>query len=213
MRLLTGAHSGAAAPWGRVQIDSTPCDIRLVREGDRTVIGRPTVTFALDLYSRVILGFSVSLQGASTVTVASCLAQACLPKDEWLARRDLSRLRWPVWGKPAVLEYDQGPENEAAGIQRGLRLHGIAGKVRPVGRPEMHGMIERLIGTVMRQIHERRGATFSNVAARGTAEPERLACFSPARAGADPRAGGGQLPPHGARGDRRAAARALPRLS
>lgn len=178
MRLLTGAHPGAAAPWGRVQIDSTPCDIRLVREDDRTVIGRPTVTFALDLYSRVILGFSVSLQGASTVTAASCLAQACLPKDEWLARRDLSRLRWPVWGKPAVLEYDQGPENEAAGIQRGLRLHGIAGKVRPVGRPEMHGMIERLIGTVMRQIHERRGTTFSNVAARGAAEPERLACLS-----------------------------------
>ena len=80
MRLLTGAHPGAAAPWARVQIDSTACDIGLVREADRTVIGRPTVTFALDLYSRAVLGFSVSLQGASTLTVASCLAHACLPK-------------------------------------------------------------------------------------------------------------------------------------
>ena len=40
LRLLTGAHPGAGAPWERVQTDSTPCDIRLVRETDRTVIGR-----------------------------------------------------------------------------------------------------------------------------------------------------------------------------
>jgi len=131
--LLTGAHPGASAPWDRVQIDSTPCDIRLVREEDRSVIGRPTVTFAIDIYSRVILGFSVSLQSASTVTVATCLAQACLPKQDWLALRNLGDVHWPVWGKPRVLEYDQGPEHEAKGIQRGLRLHGVfrRGKLTP----------------------------------------------------------------------------------
>lgn len=178
MRLLTGAHPGAPAPWARVQIDSTPCDLCLVRELDRTVIGRPTVTFALDLYSRVVLGFAVSLHGASTVSTARCLAHACLPKEEWLARRGLSEVRWPVWGKPQVLEHDRGPENEAAGIQRGLRLHGIEGKRRAAGHPEMHGMIERLIGTMMRHIHERRGTTFSNVAERGEAKPARRACLT-----------------------------------
>jgi putative transposase len=176
--LLTGAHPGAAAPWGRVQIDSTPCDIRLVREAERTVIGRPTITFAIDIYSRVILGFSVSLQSASTVTVATCLAHACLPKQDWLAQRNLADVHWPVWGKPVVLEYDQGPEHEAKGIQRGLRLHGIASKVRAKGHPEHHGTIERLIGTMMRRIHERRGTTFSSVNERGDAEPDRLACLS-----------------------------------
>lgn len=178
LRLLTGAHPGAAAPWERVQIDSTPCDLRLVREQERTVIGRPNVTFAIDLYSRVILGFSVSLQAASTVTVATCLAQACLPKRDWLARRDLAGVDWPVWGKPVTLEYDQGPEHEARGIQRGLRLHGIKSKVRAKGHPEHHGAIERLIGTMMRRIHERRGTTFSNVGERGDTEPDRLACLS-----------------------------------
>jgi len=177
-RLLTGAHPDAAAPWERVQIDSTPCDLCLVRELDRTAIGRPTVTFALDLYSRVVLGFAVSLEGASTVTTARCLEHACLPKEDWLAKRGLSQVRWPVWGKPAMLEYDQGPENEAAGIQRGLRQYGIEGKRRPVGHPEMHGTIERLIGTMMRQIHERRGTTFSNVAQRGDAKPAQLACLT-----------------------------------
>jgi putative transposase len=178
LRLLTGAHPGAASPWERVQIDSTPCDIRLVSEADRHVIGRPNVTFAIDIYSRVILGFSVSLQPASTVTVATCLAYACLPKRDWLATRDLTGIHWPVWGKPAVLEYDQGPENEAKGIQRGLRLHSITGKVRAKGHPEHHGTIERLIGTMMRRVHERRGTTFASVAERGETDPAESACLT-----------------------------------
>lgn len=178
LRLLTGAHPGASAPWERVQIDSTPCDIRLVREVDRTVTGRPNFTIAIDLYSRVVPGFSVSLEAASTVTVATCLAHACLPKEAWLAGRDLGSVHWPVYGKPRTLEYDQGPENEACGIQRGLRRHGIASKVRAKGHPEQHGAIERLIGTMMRIVHGLRGTTFSNVNERGEAEPEKRACLT-----------------------------------
>jgi len=178
LRLLTGAHPGAAAPWARVQIDSTPCDIRLVRESGRTVIGRANVTFALDLYSRAIMGFSVSLDGASTITVATCLEHACLPKEDWLARRGLGRLHWPVYGKPTVLEYDQGPENEARGIQRGLTLHGITSRVRARGHPEHHGHIERLIGTMMRVVHELPGTTFSDINERGESEPDKLACLT-----------------------------------
>jgi putative transposase len=87
-------------------------------------------------------------------------------------------VHWPVWGKPLVLEYDQGPEHEAKGIQRGLWLHDITSKVRAKGHPEHHGTIERLIGTMMRRIHERRGTTFSSVNERGDAEPDRLACLS-----------------------------------
>lgn len=178
LRLLTGAHPGAAAPWERVQIDSTPCDILLVREEDRTVIGRPNFTVAVDLYSRVVPGFSVSLEAASTLTVATCLTHACLPKDDWLTKRDLVGVHWPVYGKPRTLEYDQGPENEARGIQRGLRRHGIAAKVRAKGHPEQHGTIERLIGTMMRLVHGLRGTTFSSVNERSEAQSEKRACLT-----------------------------------
>ncbi len=178
LRLLTGAHPGASAPWERVQIDSTPCDILLVREADRTVIGRPNFTIAVDVYSRVVPGFSVALETASTVTVATCLAHACLPKEEWLAKRDLGGVHWPVYGKPYTLEYDQGPENEARGIQRGLRRHGIASRVRAKGHPEQHGTIERLIGTMMRIVHGLRGTTFSTINERGETEPEKRACLT-----------------------------------
>ncbi|WP_165943618.1 Mu transposase C-terminal domain-containing protein [Roseicella aquatilis] len=178
LRLLTGAHPAAEAPWACVQIDSTPSDVQLVREADRAVIGRATATFALDLYSRAILGLSVSLDAPSTVTVASCLEQACLPKDDWLARRGLAHLCWPCWGRPQVLEYDRGAENTAAGIARGLQRYGIEARVRPPGRPDLHGHVERLIGTMMQRLHERLGSTFGSVAQRGKARPEETACLT-----------------------------------
>ena len=103
---------------------------------------------------------------------------ACLPKDDWLARRDLTGIHWPVYGRPGTLEYDQGPENVARGIQRGLRRYGIAAKVRATGHPEQHGTIERLIGTMMQAVHALRGTTFSNINERGESEPDKRACLS-----------------------------------
>ena len=50
--------------------------------------------------------------------------------------------------------------------------------MRAKGHPEHHGTIERLIGTMMRRIHERRGTTFGSVSERGDTEPDRLACLS-----------------------------------
>ena len=176
--MLTGSDPGAESPWERVQIDSTPCDLMLVREGDRFVIGRPTVTMAIDLYSRVVLGFFVSLEAASTASVATCIAHACLPKTKWLARRDLGSVQWPVYGRPRTLEVDQRPENEARGIQRGLLRYGIAAKTRAPGHPEQHGTIERLLRTMMPQVHQLGGSGFSNVAARGERDPARSACLS-----------------------------------
>jgi putative transposase len=149
-----------------------------VRETDGAIIGRATGTFALDIYSRAILGFSVSLEAASTLTVATCLEHACLPKDRWLSYRGLGRVRWPMYGKPVTLEYDQGSENEAIGIQRGLKIHAIKSKVRAKGHPEHHGHIERLIGTMMQKLHELPGTTFSNVNERGEAEPDKFACLT-----------------------------------
>jgi transposase InsO family protein len=55
-------------PLERVQIDHTRIDVVVVNEGDRLPIGRPWLTLAIDVASRVVLGFSVSLE-----TVASRL--------------------------------------------------------------------------------------------------------------------------------------------
>jgi transposase InsO family protein len=44
-----------------VQIDHTSVDVIVVDERDRLPLGRPCLTLAIDVATRVVLGFSVSL--------------------------------------------------------------------------------------------------------------------------------------------------------
>ena len=56
-----------------VQIDHTPVDVIVVDEVHRLPIGRPWLTLAIDVASRVVVGFYVSLEAPSSTSVALCL--------------------------------------------------------------------------------------------------------------------------------------------
>ena len=72
-----------------VQIDHTPVDVIVVDEAHRLPIGRPWLTLAIDVATRVVVGFYVSLEAPSSTSVALCLTQAVLPKENWLKARAL----------------------------------------------------------------------------------------------------------------------------
>jgi putative transposase len=149
-----------------VQIDHTPVDVVIVDEQSRQSIGRPWLTLAIDVASRVVLGMSVSLEAPSTVAVALVLTHAVLPKELWLADRELD-LPWPMFGIPDALHVDNGAEFHSLALARGAEEYGIRMTFRPPARPYFGGHIERLIGTVMGAVHLLPGTTFSNVAKKG----------------------------------------------
>ena len=76
-----------------VQIDHTPVDVIVVDEVYRLPIGRPWLTLAIDVATRVVVGFYVSLEAPSSTSVALCLTQAVLPKEPWLKARALACAR------------------------------------------------------------------------------------------------------------------------
>jgi putative transposase len=156
----------ALQPLDMFQVDHTRVDVMVVDEQDRLPIGRPWLTLAIDVASRVVAGFTVSLEAPSTVSVALVLAHAVLPKGTWLADRQLE-IEWPVSGIPEYLHLDNAPEFESAALVRGTEEHGMALVHRPVRRPSYGGHIERLIGTMMGAVHLLPGTTFSNVAEKG----------------------------------------------
>jgi putative transposase len=144
-----------------VQIDHALADVIVVDERDRLSIGRPWLTLAVDVYSRCVLGFYVSLDCPAVTSIGLCLTQACLPKQPWLQARDLD-LEWPMCGLPSVLRADNGKDFRSDALRRGCREHGIELDFRPIATPHFGGHIERLIGSVMGRIHLLPGTTFSN---------------------------------------------------
>lgn len=161
----------------QVQIDHTVIDVVIVDERERRSIGRPYLTVAIDVYSRTLIGMVVTLEPPSAVSVGLCLAHASGDKRPWLERLGVE-VDWPMSGKPKSLYLDNAAEFKSEALRRGCEQHGIRLAYRPQGQPHYGGIVERVIGTTMRQIHELPGTTFSNPAERGRYDSEKMAALT-----------------------------------
>lgn len=164
-------------PLAILQIDHTPVDIMIVDAVYRKPIGRPYLTVAIDVYSRCITGFCLTLEPPSAVSVALCLTHSIFDKEGWLSDRDIDT-SWPIWGKPNLLYVDNAKEFHSEALQRGCDAHGITIDYRPIGQPHYDGIVERVIGTLMQLIHQLPGTTFSNISERGSYPSEQKAILT-----------------------------------
>lgn len=163
---IEGEFPGADYPLAVVQMDHTKLDIILVDDIHRRPIGRPWITLAMDVYSRIVAGSYVSFDPPGALSTGLCLAHAILPKDAWLARHEIDT-EWPLWGFPVKILVDNAKEFRGSMLQRACQQYGINLEWRPVARPHYGAHIERLLGTFLQEIHTLPGTTFSNTQARG----------------------------------------------
>jgi putative transposase len=110
------------------------------------------LTLAIDVHSRCVAGFHLSLDPPSATSVALCVEQACLPKDAWLAAQGIEG-EWLVRGLLDRLHLDNAKEFHTQALRRGCEQYGITIDYRPVRTPHYGGHIERLIGTMMGRVH------------------------------------------------------------
>lgn len=163
---IEGKYPGADWPLAVVQIDHTPGDIILVDDFHRRAVGRPWITMAIDVFSRMVVGFYLSFDPPGALGTGLCVAHAILPKDNWLAKRGLNA-EWPCWGLPRKLFMDNAREFRGNMLQRACKQYRIDLEWRPVARPHFGGHIERLLGSLATEIHTLPGTTFANVNERG----------------------------------------------
>jgi len=167
-----GSFPGADYPLAVVQIDHTPMDIILVDDLHRRPIGRVWITFAIDVYSRMITGYYLSLDAPAGISVAMCVAHSILPKENWLIAHDVNG-EWPVWGVPKVLHADNGPDFQSEDVKKSCSNLGIENQFRPVKRPRYGAHIERLMGTFAQTLKDMPGRTYSNQADRAGYDSEK----------------------------------------
>jgi len=172
-----GVSPDGKYPLSHVQIDHTPLDVMVVDDEHRLPIGRPWLTVAIDEFSRMTLGYYMSFDAPSMTSSGMCLAHAILPKEEWLMFHGIEG-QWPVWGRPKVVKSDNGSDFKSSSFKKSCALHGIDVAVRPKGSPHYGGHIERLQGTLLKELHDLPGSTFSSVAQKGEYDSEGLAVMT-----------------------------------
>jgi putative transposase len=157
---VPGALS-AGRPLEIVQIDHTQVDVIVVGEQDRKSIKRPWLTLAVDVATRMVTGFYLTLDPPSRTSIGLCLLHAVYDKAAWLAERGIDA-PWPVAGLPEMLHVDNGPDFRSRAFIRACQEEGVQITWRPPGKPHYGGHIERLIGTQMGAVHLLPGTTFRN---------------------------------------------------
>jgi putative transposase len=172
-----GHFPGADWPLAVVQIDHTKFDIMLVDDIHRLSIGRPWVTLAIDVFSRMVVGIYVSLEPPNSMSVGLCIAHAILPKEQWMAGLGLST-SWPCWGVMQRIHADNGRELRGNMLQRACKEYNIDLEWRPVKTPHYGAHIERLLGTFNEEIHSLPGTTFSCPTKRGEYDSEHQAVMT-----------------------------------
>jgi putative transposase len=172
-----GSFPNADFPLAVIQIDHTPADIILVDDIYRRPIGRPWITLAVDIFSRMVIGYYLSFDPPSETSVAMCVAHSLLPKDEWLLLHKVEA-EWPVWGVPKTIHVDNGADFRSNNFQQSCLMYGVHVEFRPVKQPRYGGHIERLLGTLLREIHDLPGTTFSSIKQKEGYDPEQHAALT-----------------------------------
>lgn len=167
------------APWplSLIQIDHTLVDVIVVDSVTRQPIQRPWLTLAIDVHSRCVAGYHLTLEHPCATSVALCIAHAALPKDAWLAARGINS-EWPVQGRPELIHLDNAKEFRSEALERGCDDNDIPIDHRPVRTPHYGAHIERLIGTIMGKVHLLPGTTFSNIQEKGDYDPSKEAAMT-----------------------------------
>jgi putative transposase len=165
------------APLAVAQVDHMLLDVIVVDEVQRRPIGRPWLSLAFDVYSRMVLGFYLTLEPPSALSVGVCLSNAMLPKKPWLDRAGVVG-SWPCSGVMQCLHMDNAREFHSEMLQQACDEFGITLMFRPLARPQYGGHIERMLGSLARKLHTLAGTTFSNQKERGEYDSDGNAALS-----------------------------------
>lgn len=174
---IKGSFPGADYPLSVVQIDHTPVDIILVDNHLRQPYQRPYLTLAIDVYSRAIVGFYLSFDPPSSLSVGMCICHSILPKENWLESIDV-KTDWDCWGIMDSIHVDNAKEFHGNMLRKATQEYGIDLNFRPIATPHFGGHIERMLGTFSKEIHDLPGTTFSSIKERDNYDSKKNASFT-----------------------------------
>ena len=109
--ILSNSKSETNGPGTRFQIDATIADIYLVSSLDvNKVIGRPVIYAVIDVYSRIITGLYVGLEGPSWIGAMMALDNMVADKVEFCKQYgiDITPEQWPTHHLPEIIIADRG---------------------------------------------------------------------------------------------------------
>ena len=157
-------------PGSRYQIDATPADVYLLSSINRDkVIGRPVVYAVIDVYSRLVVGIYVGLEGPSWIGAMMALDNVVGNKIEFCKNYgiEISEDDWPESYLPETIIADRG-EFEGYNVENLINNLNVKIENTAPYRGDLKGIVERYFRTTNEKIkHTTPGAIQKEYRVRG----------------------------------------------
>ncbi|WP_368657331.1 Mu transposase C-terminal domain-containing protein [Metabacillus halosaccharovorans] len=155
--LLSNSKSETNGPGTRFQIDATIADIYLVSSLDRNrIIGRPVIYAVMDVYSRIITGLYVGLEGPSWLGAMMALDNMVADKVEFCKQYniDIEEDQWPTHHLPEIIIADRG-EFEGYSVENLINNLNIIIENTTAYRGDLKGIVERKFRTLNGKVKQK----------------------------------------------------------
>lgn len=158
--LHSTSTSQALGPGSRYEIDATIADIYLVSNTNpENIVGRPTIYFVIDVFSRLVAGFYIGFESPSYLAAIQALNMAMTDKVQYCAQYDINihSEDWPAIGLPDAILADRG---ELLGHQIEALEKTFAVRIEnaPARRGDAKGIVEQAFNTHQARFkHEAKG--------------------------------------------------------
>lgn len=169
-QLLSNSTQETDGPGTRFQIDATIADIYLVSSLNRNrVIGRPVVYAIIDVFSRIITGIYVGLEGPSWIGAMMALDNMIADKVVYCRAHgiEIREEQWPCRHLPEIIIADRG-EFEGFNVENLINNLNVKIENTSPYRGDLKGIVERSFRTTNEKIkHKTPGAIQKEFRKRG----------------------------------------------
>lgn len=159
--LLSDNLNNVNGPYSLVEVDECEVDVFLVsREDPNIVIGRPIVYVMIDIFTRLIVGVSVSLENNSIRGITNCLLNLIDDKKKLCEKYGIDSEDgiWPDRYIPVRIRCDYGSEYISKEFERICNELNIQREVVTPGTGSLKGQVEQMF----HQLHSGQNADFNN---------------------------------------------------
>ncbi|MDP4086126.1 MAG: transposase [Bacillota bacterium] len=132
-------------PGTKYQIDATVADVYLVSSFNRNwIIGRPVIYVVIDVFSRMVVGIYVGLEGPSWFGAMMALANTASDKVSYCKQYgiDITKEEWGCHYLPQTLLADRG-ELEGYNVERLINAFHMKVENTPPYRADWKGIVEQ----------------------------------------------------------------------
>ncbi len=143
--VLGSSLSEVFGPGSRYQIDATIGDVYLIsKHNPNWIIGRPVIYLVMDVFSRMVVGNYIGLEGPSWIGAMMALANTVMDKQEFCAQYgiEISKDDWPCEHLPEILLADRG-EFEGFNVERLIEAFNLHVENAAPYRADWKGVVEK----------------------------------------------------------------------